>query len=631
QTNGATLAERGAAWMNRIQASEADLAASQAEIDGRCFDLYGIDQADRHGITEGIGAAVDTTIDGAEPKLHGEGLDDREQEDDDTEPEEATADAISLDTDLLSWAAGVAFGRFDVRIATGERVPPAEPDPFDTLPVCSPGMLTGDDGLPLRQTPADYPLVLPDDGLMADDPGHPRDLTTAVRAVFELVFDADADARWHEAAAMLDPQDRDLRRWFGKVFFEKHLKRYSKSRRKAPILWQLATPSASYSVWLYIHRLTKDSFYQLQNDLVAPKRAHEERKLASLTQAAGDSPTASQRKEIAAQEAFVDELRTLRDEVARIAPLWDPDLNDGVVITAAPLWRLVPQHKSWQKELQIVWDALCAGKYDWSYLSMHLWPERVVPKCADDRSLAIAHDLEDMLWVKDNGRWRKLTEPKQEIAEHKTGRDKEAYRRLRDGLETLADRADATLAAAELWRQLEADKLDESLAALCLWPRRVLELCTADPDLARRLEVKLPAKRTKAALDKLVKQYETAGYGDLLDVVRAALAECNEPFRDLWQQLADGRLDDLPLALALWPDRVVDRCTEDRELADRHDLARYFWYHEPTGDWRRRKSPDQEVADEVARRHNPTVKAALQSLLDAGSPTGGKGGRKRKR
>jgi hypothetical protein len=28
---------------------------------------------------------------------------------------------------------------------------------------------------------------------------------------------------------------------------------------------------------------------------------------------------------------------------------------------------------------------------------MRLWPERVVPKCAKDRSLAIAHGLEDFL------------------------------------------------------------------------------------------------------------------------------------------------------------------------------------------------------------------------------------------
>ena len=44
---------------------------------------------------------------------------------------------------------------------------------------------------------------------------------------------------------------------------------------------------------------------------------------------------------------------------------------------------------------------------------MHLWPERVVPKCATDRSLAIAHGLEDAFWYEDSeGKWqpRKVNE-----------------------------------------------------------------------------------------------------------------------------------------------------------------------------------------------------------------------------
>lgn len=32
----------------------------------------------------------------------------------------------------------------------------------------------------------------------------------------------------------------------------------------------------------------------------------------------------------------------------------------------------MPQHKAWQKELEATWDALCAGKYDWAHLAMHL-------------------------------------------------------------------------------------------------------------------------------------------------------------------------------------------------------------------------------------------------------------------
>jgi hypothetical protein len=239
-----------------------------------------------------------------------------------------------------------------------------------------------------------------------------------MRAVFEIVFGDAADARWEEAAALLDPKERILRNWLAKSFFEHHLKRYSKSKRKAPIVWQLATPSSSYSIWLYTHRLTKDSLFQVQNDLVVPKLLLEERKQRTLLDAAGQSPTARQRKEIAAQETLVEELRAMLDEVKRVAPLWNPDLDDGVVLTMAPLWRLVPQHKAWQKELRTAWDGLCAGKFDWAHLAMHLWPERVVPKCATDRSLAIAHGLEDVFWAEGkDGKWKPRTKPTKPVDE----------------------------------------------------------------------------------------------------------------------------------------------------------------------------------------------------------------------
>ena len=64
------------------------------------------------------------------------------------------------------------------------------------------------------------------------------------------------------------------------------------------------------------------------------------------------------------------------------------------------------------KEVKITWDALCAGEYDWAHLAMHLWPERAVPKCATDRSLAIAHGLESEFWVEGSDRkWKARTTP----------------------------------------------------------------------------------------------------------------------------------------------------------------------------------------------------------------------------
>jgi hypothetical protein len=276
-------------------------------------------------------------------------------------------------------------------------------------------MLVGEDGLPVASPPPGYPLEFPADGILVDEPGDARDLTAAMRAVFDTVFGVSADAFWDEAAALLDPRGHDLRTWLRSGFFEHHLKLHSKSRRQAPILSQLGTPSARYSVWLYAHRLTADSFFQLQSDVLAPKLAYEERQLANLVQSSGESPSAKDRREIEAQGAFVEELRLQLEEVKRVAPLWKPALDDGIVLVMAPLWRLVP-NKPWQRELKKKWAELAAGKYDWAQLAMHLWPERVVPKCGEDRSLAIAHRLEDVFWVEEeDGKWQPRAEPAEAV------------------------------------------------------------------------------------------------------------------------------------------------------------------------------------------------------------------------
>jgi hypothetical protein len=241
-----------------------------------------------------------------------------------------------------------------------------------------------------------------------DDPGHPEDVIRRIRDVFGVIWRDKADDIYEEAIDILDPGKHGLRPWFRREFFPDHIKRYSKSRRKAPIYWELATQSHSYAVWLYYHRFSADTLYRALNEFVTPKLRHEETALTRLRQDAGPNPTASQRKEIAQQETFVGEIAELRRELERVAPLWEPDLNDGVVINFAPLWRLVPQNKPWQRECIEVWGKLIAGDYDWAHLAMRLWPERVVPKCATDRSLAIAHDLEDVFWEGDEGgKWER--------------------------------------------------------------------------------------------------------------------------------------------------------------------------------------------------------------------------------
>jgi hypothetical protein len=214
-----------------------------------------------------------------------------------------------------------------------------------------------------------------------------------------------------------------LRQWLAKEFFPLHIKMYSKSRRKAPIYWQLSTPTASYSVWLYSQHLKKDTFYGVEFDYVRLKLEYEQRNLELLREELRDGATAAKRKAIVAQEAFIKELEVFYQEVGRISPLWNPSLDDGVILNFAMLWRLVPQNKAWQKELKATWEALCAGKYDWAHMAMHLWPERVVPKCAEDRSLAIAHGLEEVFWCQESdGKWVPRPEARERIPEVVTRR-----------------------------------------------------------------------------------------------------------------------------------------------------------------------------------------------------------------
>ncbi|HEX9608117.1 MAG TPA: hypothetical protein VF962_12875 [Gemmatimonadaceae bacterium] len=294
---------------------------------------------------------------------------------------------------VLSWLFGVGIGRWHGRPRrwTG--------DPFEALPLAPPALR--DEVGRVRD-------------VVVDDPGTASDIEAVISA-------ACAEVGWESTqvvAVATVAAGTDTRGYFANEFFGQHITRYSRSRRKAPIYWQLATPSARYSVWLYLNALTKDTLYKVQSEYVAPKLAHEERRLESLRLELGERPKSSDRRALASQESFVDELHAFLDEVKRVAPLWKPNPDDGVIINFAPLWRLVPQHRQWQQELKATWDALCDGEHDWVHLAMHLWPERVLPKCATDRSLAIAHGVEQIFWVESTeGKWTSRKSPTRSIEE----------------------------------------------------------------------------------------------------------------------------------------------------------------------------------------------------------------------
>jgi hypothetical protein len=346
---------------------------------------------------------------------------------------------------LIGIMVGFVFGRWDIRIAIDQSLVPKLPDPFDPLPVCPPGMLVGPNGLPaepnrivsevwLRARPdantlppdgsvktvsipdSEYPLRISWDGVLVDDPGfngdrpHRDDIVRRVREVFDLQWKDKAHEIEQEACDILGVSD--LRDYFRKPtgFFQEHLKRYSKSRRKAPIYWPLSTPSGSYTIWLYYHRLTDQTIYAAVNKYIEPKISEVERGIGGIE---NDLKSASGRDgtrltdRLGEARTFLGELRDLREELLRIAALpYKPDLNDGVIINASPfhnLFRLRP----WAKDTADCWKKLEKGDYDWAHLAYTIRPDRVREVCRTDRSIAIAHGLENLCEVEAPGAKKK--------------------------------------------------------------------------------------------------------------------------------------------------------------------------------------------------------------------------------
>jgi hypothetical protein len=149
----------------------------------------------------------------------------------------------------------------------------------------------------------------------------------------------------------------------------------------SPIAFEFDGESSkkNYALWLYYHRLDKDILFKARQNYVEPKIRLEQTRLDSLRSqktALGAAAKGAKKidKDIERQEALIAELKDFAEKLERAAKLnfgnpekldsdvvYDPDLNDGVVLTISPLWELVP----W-KEAKNYWEELLEGKYEWS-------------------------------------------------------------------------------------------------------------------------------------------------------------------------------------------------------------------------------------------------------------------------
>lgn len=270
---------------------------------------------------------------------------------------------------FLSYLVGIAFGRWDVRIGRDIDSATRQDDLLAPPPQYAPGTLLDPEGRPPQAPPEGYPLDFPSDGIMLDQSGHDRDLAEAVSRAAAVLGGSDDELS--EAVATLMPNKPSLAGYLRGQFSKQHLTMYSKSRRKAPIYWQLQVPSKNWGVWLYAPKLSREMLFALVRVSEQRKRLAE-RQIAHLNRESetGESSRKASEvaKELEVEQKLAVELGTFNAEAEQIANLgWEPDLNDGMVLNAAPLADLFP---GWRDAARYR-EELRAGKYEWATVARY--------------------------------------------------------------------------------------------------------------------------------------------------------------------------------------------------------------------------------------------------------------------
>lgn len=146
---------------------------------------------------------------------------------------------------------GMVFGRWNTAYAKGEQAIPEFGDVFDALPFM-PVVSQGEAACPAQ-------LDVSTDGILTNNSDSSLCLASHVREVMHWLWADRADDMEYELCQLIGCKSLQAYLASPTGFFDYHFKRYTKSRRKAPIYWLLASEDGTVDYWVYYPKLSKNS------------------------------------------------------------------------------------------------------------------------------------------------------------------------------------------------------------------------------------------------------------------------------------------------------------------------------------------------------------------------------------
>jgi hypothetical protein len=205
-----------------------------------------------------------------------------------------------------------------------------------------------------------WDLLEEGDGILVDDPGSPRDIGERLESILQAVWKDQTVDNERRACELLDvPSLKDyFRRSDPSGFWPTHLNRCLE-RSTVPAFVPLQSSDNNYTLWLGCRQWDTDTLARALLEFVEPKVMTEQARLTGMQ---------SDGAERSKQERFLSELQDFEQKLRKVVGLnLEPDFSDGVLLTIAPLWEMIPGEGA-----QHCWEELLAGKHKGSSIAEQL-------------------------------------------------------------------------------------------------------------------------------------------------------------------------------------------------------------------------------------------------------------------